>query len=195
MITIPEATSLLQKYAKPNSKVFNILIKHSTSVKNLALKVAEKNQHLEINVPLLEAACMLHDIGVVETHAPQIGCVGEHPYIRHGYLGREILESEGLHEIAPFCERHTGIGITREEIINRRLPLPHRDMMPVSVEEQILCYADKFFSKSGKNLTQPKKIKKIYRNLSKYGEDKARRFDDFIGKFGMYYVYDLKDKE
>ena len=40
-------------------------------------------------------------------------------------------------------------------------------------EEQILCYADKFFSKSGKNLTQPKKIKKIYRNLSKYGDNKA----------------------
>ncbi|MCF8367282.1 MAG: phosphohydrolase, partial [Bacteroidales bacterium] len=103
---------------------------------------------------------------------------------------REILEAEGLSHIAPFCERHTGTGISKEEIIKYKLPLPHRDMIPVSTEEMILCYADKFFSKSGKNLTQPKKLKKIYKNLSGYGEEKARRFDEFIGMFGLYYVYE-----
>ena len=189
MITNKEAISLLKKYAQPKSKAYEILLKHSTSVKNLALKVADKNPHFNVDIQLLEAAAMLHDIGVVKTHAPAIGCKGDHPYILHGYLGREILEAEGLHEIAPFCERHTGTGISKEDIIQRNLPLPHRDMLPVSTEEKILCYADKFFSKSGKNLTRPKKVKKIYRNLSKYGEDKARRFDDFIGMFGMYYVY------
>ncbi len=192
MITTQETVALLKKYAKPKSKAFEILLKHSTSVKNLVLKIADKNQHLDVDRQLLEAAAMLHDIGVIETYAPSIGCVGDHPYIRHGYLGREILEAEGLHEIAPFCERHTGTGISKAEIIRYKLPLPHRDMIPLSTEEKMLCYADKFFSKSGKNLTQPKKIKKIYRNLSKYGEDKARKFDDFIGMFGMWYVYDLE---
>ncbi len=189
MITLPETIDLLKKYARPYSKAYNILIAHSTSVKNLALRIAEKNPQLNANISLLEAAAMLHDIGIIKTHAPDIGCTGEYPYICHGYLGREILENEGLHEIAPFCERHTGTGIKKEEIIQRNLPLPHRDMMPLTVEEEILCYADKFFSKSGKSLTRPKKIKKIYRSISKYGEEKARRFDDFIGKFGMYYVY------
>lgn len=189
MITQPETIDLLKKYARPNSKAYNILVAHSTSVKNLALRIAEKNPQLNANISLLEAAAMLHDIGIIKTHAPDIGCTGEHPYICHGYLGREILENEGLHEIAPFCERHTGTGIKKEEIIQRNLPLPHRDMMPLTVEEEILCYADKFFSKSGKSLTKPKKIKKIYRSISKYGEEKARRFDDFIGKFGLYYVY------
>ena len=153
------------------------------------MKIAEKNRNLNADVPLLEAASLLHDIGVVDTHAPGIGFTGRHPYICHGYLGRKTLEKEGLPDVAVFCERHTGTGITKEEIMERNLPLPHRDMMPVTIEEKMLCYADKFFSKSGKSLTRPKKIKKIYRSISKYGEEKARRFDDFIGMFGMYYVY------
>jgi uncharacterized protein len=187
-----EAIELLRKYAGNGTKVFHILVVHSESVKNLALRIAEKNPHLNVNTQLLATAAMLHDIGIVKTDAPDIGCHGPHPYIAHGYLGRTILESEGLADVAPFCERHTGVGITAEEIMKRKLPLPVRDMMPVSVEEQILCYADKFFSKSGKNLHQPKKLKKIYRNLSKYGAEKARRFDALIGKFGLYYIYDSK---
>lgn len=180
---------ILKKHAGKGRKAYKILIAHSSAVKNLALLVAKKNPHLNVNIQLLEAAAMLHDIGIIKTNAPDIGCFGDRPYICHGFLGREILEAEGLAEVAPFCERHTGTGISKEEIIKYKLPLPHRDMLPVSIEEQILCYADKFFSKSGKNLTQPKKLKKIYKNLSKYGEEKARRFDEFIGMFGLYYVY------
>ncbi len=183
--------ALLKKYAHDGTKVYDILVAHSNSVKNLALLIAKKNPRLNVDVELLQAAAMLHDIGIVRTHAPDIGCFGEHPYICHGFLGREILEEEGLTALAPFCERHTGTGISRQEIIDNKLPLPHRDMLPLSNEEMILCYADKFFSKSGKNLTVPKKLKNIYKNLSKYGEDKARRFDDFIGMFGLHYIYHL----
>lgn len=189
-----EPVEILKKYAGKGTRVFKILIAHSTAVKNLSLLIASKNPQLQANVELLEAAAMLHDIGIVKTKAPDIGCYGDQPYICHGFLGREILEEEGLFEIAPFCERHTGTGISKEEIVKYKLPLPHRDMLPVSVEEMILCYADKFFSKSGKNLTQPKKLKKIYANLSKYSEDKARRFDEFIGMFGLYYVYQKEKK-
>jgi uncharacterized protein len=184
---------LLKKYAGTGSKVFHILVAHSESVKNLAALIVKNNPQLNVNLNLLESAAMLHDIGIVKTHAPDIGCHGIHPYICHGYLGREILEAEGLDVIAPFCERHTGTGISMEEIIQHNLPLPHRDMMPVSIEEQILCYADKFFSKTGKNLHKPKKLKRIYENLSKYGEAKARRFDEFIGMFGLHYIYAKED--
>ena len=184
-----EPVKLLEKYIDPGSKVYQIILKHSIAVKELALKIADHNPHLNINRELLAQAAMLHDIGIIKTNAPDLGCFGDYSYICHGYLGREILENEGMHNVALFCERHTGTGISKEEIINQNLPLPHRDMMPVSIEEKILCYADKFFSKSGKNLEEPKKLKKIYRNLSKYGEDKLRRFDEFIGMFGIYYVY------
>jgi len=180
---------IIEKYIEPGSKAYRILIAHSTAVKTLALKIADHNPHLPINRNLLTQAAMLHDIGMIKTMSPDLGCFGDHPYVCHGYLGREILEQEGLNDVALFCERHTGTGISKEEIIRHKLPIPVRDMLPLSTEEQILCYADKFFSKSGKNLSEPKKLKKIYRNLSKYGEDKLKRFDEFIGKFGIYYVY------
>ena len=38
---------------------------------------------------------------------------------------------------------------TAEEIISQHLPIsPPRDLLPESVEEKLVCYADKFFSKS-----------------------------------------------
>lgn len=183
---------LLKKYAPDGSQAFDILIAHSQAVKDLALLIARKNPQLKIDTDLLQAAAMLHDIGIVRTHAPDIGCFGKHPYICHGFLGNEILNKEGLTTLAPFCERHTGTGISRQEIIENKLPLPHRDMLPLSTEELLLCYADKFFSKSGKNLSKAKKLKDIYKNLSKYGADKARRFDELIGMFGLHYIYDFK---
>ncbi len=184
-----QAIALLDKYFTPGTLAHEIIILHSTSVLNLAVKIAEKNPHLRVNTTLLAKAAMLHDIGIIKTHAPDLGCYGGLPYICHGYLGREILENEGFGDVAAFCERHTGTGITKEEIVQQNLPIPQRDMMPVTTEELILCYADKFFSKSGKNLTEPKKLKKIYANLIRYGENKVRRFDEFIGMFGIYYVY------
>ncbi|MEZ4602993.1 MAG: hypothetical protein R2861_06175 [Desulfobacterales bacterium] len=37
-----------------------------------------------------------------------------------------------------------------DEIQTHHLPLPLRSMVPVTLEEEIICYADKFFSKKGK---------------------------------------------
>jgi uncharacterized protein len=184
-----EPVSIIDKYVKPGSKAHRILIAHSTAVKELALLIADHNPGLNLARKLLVQAAMLHDIGMIRTNAPDLGCFGEHPYICHGYLGREILEKEGLHRVALFCERHTGTGITKQEIISRNLPLPVRDMVPVTTEEKVICYADKFFSKSGKNLSQPKKLTDIYKSIGRYGEEKLKRFDDFIGMFGIYYVY------
>ena len=92
---------------------------------------------------------MLHDIGIAQCDAPSIYCKGTEPYIRHGVIGRQILEEAGLPRHALVCERHTGSGITAEEIRERYMPLPCRDMLPISIEEKAICYADKFYSKSG----------------------------------------------
>ncbi len=84
---------------------------------------------------------MLHDIGVVRCNAPSIHCLGELPYICHGVAGREMLDNLGLHRHALVCERHTGSGLTVEDIIRQRLPLPHREMLPITTEEKfhLLC--------------------------------------------------------
>ncbi len=118
------------------SLAHKIIIAHSVAVKDMALKIASKNPHLKIDISLLTKAALLHDIGAIKTNNPSIGCYGDLPYICHGYKGREILENEKLYDVAPFCERHTGTGITKEEIIKLNLPIPHRDMVPITIEEK-----------------------------------------------------------
>ena len=70
-------------------------------------------------------------------------CIRDSPYIAHGYLGAEILRAEGFPQHALVCERHTGAGLSLHEIIDRQLPIPHREMLPVTMEEQLICFADK----------------------------------------------------
>lgn len=118
---------------------------------------------------------MLHDIGVVRCDAPSIYCYGSLPYICHGVEGRRMLDELALPRHALVCERHTGSGLSCDDIIRQNLPLPHRDMLPISLEEKLICYADKFFSKSG-NLTQEKPLEKVIGQMKSFGEDSFNRF-------------------
>ena len=120
---------IIQKYYNPKSKAYKLLVVHSKMVAQKALKIAKHVNHLNPDKKFIREAAMLHDIGVIKTKAPEIGCYGDEPYLRHGYLGRKILEKEGLLKHALVCERHIGVGITKEEIIKRKLSLPKRDML------------------------------------------------------------------
>lgn len=150
-----------------------------------ALKLAARVSRLSPDLVFIREAAMLHDIGIFLTEAPDIGCYGKHPYIMHGILGREILEKEGLPRHALVCERHTGTGISQADILSQKLPLPLRDMRPVTLEEQIICYADKFFSKNPQKLRSEKKIEKIRSKLARFGEDKVQQFDRWVELFGV----------
>ena len=101
----------------------------------------------------------------------------------HGYLGAELLRSEGLPRHALVCERHTGTGISLEEIIERNLPLPHRDMVPVSLEEQLICYADIFYSKT--RLEQETPIVKVRQKVARWGEQSSAKFEEWFSMFGQ----------
>lgn len=175
------AKAILEKHINPKSECFRILWNHSVSVKNKAIKVVKKHPELKANISFIEEAALLHDIGIVKTNAPIIDCHGTLPYIAHGFSGHDILVNEGLSQHALVCERHTGTGLSLQDIQRQKLPLPHRDMLPVSIEEQIICYADKFFSKTklGTEFT-PEKVKK---KLLKFGEEKTQQFIVWHEKF------------
>ena len=126
---------------------------------------------------------MLHDIGVVRCNAPSIHCLGELPYICHGVAGREMLDNLGLHRHALVCERHTGSGLTVEDIIRQGLPLPHREMLPITTEEKLICYADKFFSKSGDYRIE-KPLDRVINSMKRHGDDTLRRFLMLNEQFG-----------
>lgn len=160
-------------YGADGQDLLATVLTHSEAVARMALVLAERFP--EADKDFILRAAMLHDIGVVKCHAPSIGAKGSLPYICHGIEGRKILESENLVKEALVCERHTGSGITAQEIAVAGLPLPHRDMLPLSIEEKIICYADCFFSKSG-DLTFQKPIEKVMQQMATHGKEPLNRF-------------------
>lgn len=172
--------ALIAKYCAENTELQHILLTHSRQVANRALAILQSHPEWvdsgEVDPIFVEEAAMLHDIGVVLCDAPKIHCFGTHAYIEHGYLGAEILRQEGLYKHAQVAERHTGTGITYEQIIREQLPIPLQDYTPQTLEERLICYADKFYSKT--KLGQDKPMAKIRLHMWKYGSDAVRRFDE-----------------
>lgn len=173
--------SILKHHLGGNIELFETVYMHSRHVMLKALSLADMHPELALDRMFIEKAAMLHDIGVYQTNAPDIHCFGTHPYICHGYLGREILEKEGLPLHALVCERHTGTGLYLTEILAKNLPLPHRDLAPISLEEQIICFADKFFSKS--QLNTEFSVEEVRQKLNKYGHEGVQRFDRWCEMF------------
>lgn len=176
---------IIQKHYDPDSEAYRVLMIHSELVLQKALALAERVAHLQPDLHFIREATMLHDLGMIFTHAPAIGCHGEQPYIRHGILGRELLEAEGFPKHALVCERHTGVGLTREDIAKNNLPLPDRDMAPVTLEEKIICFADKFYSKSPGKLQTEKSLARLRKQIAKFGENKLAIVDEWIAFFGL----------
>lgn len=174
---------IIRKYYEPDSKAYNFILHHSRLVAKKALEIAGKVRHLNPDIRFISEAAMLHDIGILYTNSPRLGCFGYKQYVCHGYLGRELLEREGFPHHALVCERHVGMGITAEEIRENKLPLPVRDMVPLSVEEKIICFSDKFYSKGQNDLMQEKPLTTVRTMIAAYGEEKLKVFDEWAGMF------------
>ena len=174
---------ILNKYFPEGRKVREYYLTHVIEVTKLAFQIAERKKISHLDKEYLLYGGILHDIGIIKTDAPTIDCHGKYPYIAHTYLGREILEENGFAQHAAICERHIGVGITAEEIKNGNLPLPPRDMLPISIEEKIICYADKFYSKSNQYLKKMKPREKIRKSFAKRGDSFLLRWDELDRRF------------
>lgn len=176
-----EPLEIIKKYYAEDSEAYRILVTHSRSVADKALAIARQHPEMNLDLTFVEEAAMLHDIGIFLCDAPEIDCHGKAPYICHGYMGAELMRGEGYPRHARVCERHTGTGLSVEMIEKRKLPVPHRDMRPVTLEEQLICFADKFYSKT--KLKKEKSIDKIKQSLSKYGTEGVEQFDRWCKLF------------
>ena len=165
---------IIEKYYNPCDDLYKILVEHSEKVKDKAMTLASKHPELNIDMDFLSEGAMLHDIGIFMTDAPGIQCFGTHRYIEHGYLGADIMRKEGYERHALVCERHTGTGLSIDYILRNDLPLPVRNYMPESIEEQLIWYADKFFSKN--HLDKEFTSAEIEKKLMKWGYDGVLRF-------------------
>jgi uncharacterized protein (TIGR00295 family) len=87
-------------------------------------------QGYEINMQLLEAGALLHDIGRSKTHG-----------LAHALAGCEIAERLGLpDDLISIIRNHIGAGITKEEAVKNGLP--GEDYIPVTLEQKIVAAAD-----------------------------------------------------
>ena len=159
------------------------LLRHGELVARKALDILDQASWLDADREFVVQAAMLHDIGIGRTRYPELGCTGTLPYVCHGVEGRVILDEMDLNRHAMVCERHVGVGISAEEAIRRQLPLPARDMVPLSIEERLICYADKFFSKNPVNAGREKAPARILAGLARYGDAHAEKFRDWMRLF------------
>ncbi|MGQ9788171.1 MAG: TIGR00295 family protein [Candidatus Hadarchaeaceae archaeon] len=113
------------------------VVDHCLAVERTALSIAKKissNGH-KIDLQLVSLGGLLHDIGRAKTHG-----------IEHGIEGGKILRKLGLGDLAPFAERHIGSGIPADEA--KELGLPARNLVPETIEEKVVTYADKLVNKN-----------------------------------------------
>ena len=166
---------IIDKYYSNQIELRNILLTHSQQVAERSLRIIDNHPELGIDRQFIYEAAMLHDIGIFLCDAPNIYCYGTHQYIEHGYLGAELLRKEGLPLHAGVAERHTGAGITADQIEREEYPIPIANYIPLTIEEELICYADKFYSKS--RLTETATLSKVRYSLWLYGSEAVQRFD------------------
>lgn len=172
---------IIDKYYPEDNALKHILLTHSQSVAQRALQIVSSHPELNADRRFVLEAAMLHDIGIFRCDADGICCFGTEPYICHGRIGAELLRAEGLPRHARVCERHTGAGITLKEIEEQHLPLPHQDFLPETIEEKIVCYADKFYSKS--HLDRVRTPEQAEKSIAKHGIDGLERFKEWEKMF------------
>lgn len=172
---------LIHKYYAKQPDLEYLLLRHSRQVAGRALTIAMSHPEWNLDTRFIFEAAMLHDIGIIKTNAEGILCQGAEKYICHGRLGAEMLRAEGLEAHARVAERHTGTGLTAKQIAERNLPLPVQDYMPETLEEQIICYADKFYSKSHPEVE--KTHQEALKSLEKFGTEGLTIFLTWMRKF------------
>ena len=171
---------LHQKYAKGNKEALDLVWNHSLVVRDIVRQLGNnliKNK-IKIDLELAETGALIHDIGCYDYYNK----VENIPYVKHGIRGYEILKSEGFdEEIARIATIHLGVGITKENIIANNLPFEKRDYIPITLEEELIAYADNFHSKGGPNFMNFEEAKE---KLVKFREESGVIFERFRKKFG-----------
>lgn len=186
--------SLHQKYTSGNypDKWLELTFTHTEIILKIALQFTKKlkQQGITVNTDLLTKGIYLHDIGIYSCYDEDVNPDKNLPaYIMHGFIGHQILKKEGFPEnVCRFASTHTGTGLTKEDIEKEKLNIEIKDYIPVTLEEEILCFADKFHTKYPSFNTFEEQVKR----LEKFGSDRRVKMETFKKKFGLPDLTKLK---
>ena len=173
---------------------FELVWTHSDIVRQIAIRLADKlykDKGIKINREILEAGALLHDLGMYNCYDDELYINSNINPLMHGFVGGEIVRSEDLgEELARFCEVHIGTGLTQEDIKREKLDVEIKDYIPVTLEEELVTYADKFHTKypafESYEVTSVK--------ISKYDPNRRVKLDNFRKKYGVPNLEDLDQK-
>ena len=177
--------AIIHRFISPDSRLYRIYIPHVTCVAFKALRTADRLGLTAEQKRFIEEAAMLHDIGVVQVDAPDLGCYGDLPYPAHIVAGGEMLRSVGLPRHARVAERHIGVGIEAGEIEQQGLALPTRDFVSETLEEQVISWADLFFGKNPKRLWVERSIEEVRSKVAEWGDRDIRTFEMWLARFSV----------
>lgn len=180
--TDQQIKNLHQKYAKTDADL-TLIYTHCQIIEAIAMQLLDKNPIKDIDRNLVHVGCLLHDIGAYDVLEDGEFVQG----VRHGIIGENILKSEGFSEtIWRFASHHTGVGLTKKDVLDQKLPIPVADYTARTIEEQFVMYADKFHSKSNPPSEAPYfcSFDWFHNSVQKFGADKAAKFDTLAKLFG-----------
>jgi uncharacterized protein len=175
-VNLPTDTEIRDLHAQyaPTRAAFELVLSHCEIVCDLAEQVIKTNS-LAVDGDLVRAGALLHDIGVYRLDGSD--------YIRHGVLGYELLRELDFPEaLSRFCSHHTGVGLSREDVAEQKLPIPPGDYLAETVEEELVMYADKFHSKT--NPPTFVTAAEYQTSVLRFGAAKAARFTEFVDRYG-----------
>jgi uncharacterized protein len=181
-IPADEEIRVLHRKHAPTPEALDSVYTHCVIVAEIAERLMAGNPDLEIDPELVRAGALLHDIGVYRLYA-EAGTQDSRNYIRHGILGQELLAEEGLpYRLCRFASHHTGMGLTKDDVIRQRLPLPVDDYLAETAEEELVMYADKFHVKARPPVFLTGAD--CAARMSRFGAEKALAFDAMLVKYG-----------
>ncbi|MFC9730340.1 HD domain-containing protein [Streptomyces roseolus] len=175
-----EIRALHRKHA-PSDAAFELVFTHCEIVAAIAEQLLSRHGR-DADAELVRAGCLLHDIGVYRLY-DSAGRIDGASYVTHGVLGHRLLAEEGLPEtLCRFCSCHTGVGLTQEDVLAQGLPIPPADYVPVTPEERMVMYADKFHSKS----TPPRFVSPdtFEARIARFGPEKVTVFQSLRRLYG-----------
>jgi uncharacterized protein len=175
---IPADQEILALHEKcaPTPEALDLVYTHCLIVCGIAEQLHPRSG-ADLDIDLVRAGSLLYRL------YDEAGELDRAAYIRHGVLGHGLLLEEGFpEEICRFASHHTGVGLTREDVLRQRLPLPAADYVAETGEEALVMYADKFHSK-----TAPPTLltaSAYAASVRRFGEGKAAAFESMRATFG-----------